>query len=475
MARGNGKSTFTAAIATGAILAGIVPNRAEVVIAAAGFRQAKIIFDHIAAFLAPVIAADRKQWRIYDSAAQAWIKHRPTGVVIHAIGGRPQTAHGRAPWLTLCDEPAQWKHGDGTKLYNALKTASGKIPGARLLALGTKPDKEEHFFSQILKAETSDTYAQIHTADPKAALTDRKQWRKANPSFNKLPSLRAAIAANAQGALIDPVAAAAFKAYRLNLGTAELNAQELIDGTVWRRITRERKAADRSGAVVWGVDVGTTAAMSAVAAYWPETGRLEVLAAFPTQPALSVRGERDGVGDLYERMAARGELITCGGQHVNLAALMACALNQFGAPAVIAADRWRWGELADSLNAANVPTAEMESRGQGFRDGGEDVRAFRKAVLIGQVKPLPSLLLTAAIAEARVVSDPAGNAKLAKSSEGERRARHRDDAAAAAILAVAAGMRKAGWPDESEPETEPLPGQVAVRKKRPAYRTTRIV
>ena len=34
------------------------------------------------------------------------------------------------------------------------------------------------------------------------------------------------------------------------------------------------------------------------------------------------------------------------------------------------------------------------------------------------------------------LSDPAGNSKLAKGSEGGRRLRARDDAAAAAILAV---------------------------------------
>ena len=41
------------------------------------------------------------------------------------------------------------------------------------------------------------------------------------------------------------------------------------------------------------------------------------------------------------------------------------------------------------------------------------------------------------MADARTVSDPAGNAKLAKGSAGGRRLRARDDAAAATILAVA--------------------------------------
>ena len=46
------------------------------------------------------------------------------------------------------------------------------------------------------------------------------------------------------------------------------------------------------------------------------------------------------------------------------------------------------------------------------------------------------------MSEARVIMDVAGNTKLAKKTEGQRRLRARDDAAAAAILAVAIGARE---------------------------------
>ena len=48
--------------------------------------------------------------------------------------------------------------------------------------------------------------------------------------------------------------------------------------------------------------------------------------------------------------------------------------------------------------------------------------------------------------EARTISDPAGNAKLAKGPQGGRRLRARDDAAAAAVLAVSAGVRQPARP-----------------------------
>ena len=90
-------------------------------------------------------------------------------------------------------------------------------------------------------------------------------------------------------------------------------------------------------------------------------------------------------------------------------------------------------------------------RGQGFKDGGEDVRDFRKAVLDGHVQAPISLLLRHALSEARVITDAAGNSKLAKKTEGGRRSTARDDAVAAAILAIAEGHRRRAVGLVSEP------------------------
>ena len=154
-----------------------------------------------------------------------------------------------------------------------------------------------------------------------------------------------------------------------------------------------RKACG-GGRGVWGLDLGTSpAAMSAVACYWPATGALEALAAFPREPSLAERGLRDGVGSLYQQCATRGELIQCGGRAVDIAELLQAALTRFGPPARVVADRWREAELYDALNAAGVPRAVTETRGQGFKDGAEDVRSFRRACLEGRVTPAPSLRL----------------------------------------------------------------------------------
>ena len=173
-------------------------------------------------------------------------------------------------------------------------------------------------------------------------------------------------------------------------------------------------------------------------------GPLEALAVFPELPGLGERGLADGVGGLYLQMARRGELIQAGWRVSDVAALLREALRRWGRPVAIACDRWRISELKQAVELVRFPLAQLIERGMGFRDGGQDVRDFRAAVLAVQVRPSDSLLLAAAMGEARAVGDPAGNWKLAKRGQGGCRAAARDDAAAAAVLAVAAGYRRQG-------------------------------
>ena len=180
------------------------------------------------------------------------------------------------------------------------------------------------------------------------------------------------------------------------------------------------------------------------------------MAAFPTKPSLAARAAADGVADVYERAAAAGDLLQLGGFAVDWAALLRLALVRFGAPDVVAADRWRVADLRDALEKADVPICAFVERGQGFKDGAEDVRTFRRACAEGKVTPLRSLLIRAACCEAMTVSDEAGNAKLSKGVEGGRRLRARDDAAAAAILAVAEGSRRAREQAHREPTRAPV-------------------
>ena len=438
--RGNGKSTFTAGLACAVLDGPLFQPRAEVVVVASSFDQSKIIFGHVLAFLRVKYGEaldDKSLWRIQDSANKAVITNRQNGVVLKCIGSDPRRAHGLAPLLVLADEGAQWEPAKSDAMIAALRTSLGKQVGGRLIALGTRPSDETHWFAQMLAGGAD--YQQTHAARLDAPLFQRRTWLTANPSLKAMPDLLRTIRRESRTARLDPAMLASFKALRLNMGTSDVVRQLLLEVELWKSIEGQ---ADASGKCYWGVDLGSTAAQSAIACYYPATGRLEALAAFPTEPDLATRGIRDAVGRLYSECYKRGELITTGGMAVDVGELLEAALDLFGAPSGLASDKWREGELLDALKSSQIPRARLEFRRMGWFHGSEDVRLFRRACLEGKVTPTPSLLLASAVGEARTVTDVAGNQKLSKGSEGGRRMRARDDTAAAAILAVGLAERQ---------------------------------
>ena len=441
VARGNGKSAVCAGLAA-AVVDPVGPlhgPRFEVVCCAASFEQSRVIFEDVLGFLRGLgyDLDDRRAWRKQDSANRAHVEHRASGARVRCIGSDPKTAHGLRPALALLDEPAQWEPASRDRMLAAIRTGLGKVPGSRLIALGTRPASPAHWFGRMLAGGAA--YAQVHAARPDDPPFRVATWRKANPSLDHLPSLRAKIAAEAEDARGDPSLLASFRALRLNGGVSDTEEALLLGADLWALI---EGAAERAGPLVWGIDLGGSAAMSAVAGYWPRTGALNVVAAFPSVPDLAERGRLDGVAGLYGQMCHRGELLTLGGRAVDTEALLRVALDRFGQPAVVAADRWKEPDLRDALDAAGVRPVPFESRGMGFKDGGADTEAFRRACATGRVVPQRSLLLRSAMAEARTVTDPAGNSKISKATEGGRRLRARDDAAVAAVIAVAVGARR---------------------------------
>ena len=391
------------------------------------------------------LLAEDGEFRIRDQQNLADIQHKVSKARLRVVGSDNKRAHGMRFNLAICDEPSQWGPS-GERLAAAIRTALGKRRGARALFIGTRPASDAHFFARLLAESDPSVYAQVHAAGQDDPPFHVRTWRKANPALDAgMPAL-AVLQAEGRLAKRDPAELATFRALRLNQGVSETNQSVLIDALVWQACETDCLPR-REGPCALGIDLGGTAAFSAAAAYWPRVGRLEGFVACGTVPPLSQRALTDGVSGTYEAMERAGELVAMGGRIVPVPDFLAEAVRRYGRPQAIAADRWRAGELADGVNSAGLRLPEPTWRGQGWRDGAQDVRAFRGAVLEGRVVAPISLAMRAAFAEARTVSDSAGNLKLAKGSESQRRQRGRDDLAAAIVLAVAEGMRReAGKP-----------------------------
>ena len=410
LARANGKSTFVAALGCCFVDGPLRQTRAEVVIVASSFLQARIVFDHLLGFMGDKIR-DRHTWRLWDSTQSARLLHLPTGASVRCIGSDPKRMHGLAPVLVLADEPAQWGASTSEASLAALRTGLGKIPDSRLIALGTRPDDEGHWFARMLAGDRALTFA----ARPDDPPFHRRTWKRANPSLEIMPDLEDRLREEAKVASHDPVALASFEALRLNLGTSDTVEAHLLQSGTWKEAEGEAAAV---GDYVLGLDLGSTEAMSAAAGFWPDTGRLDGVACFGSEPSPKERGLRDGCGSLYVKMEARGELVLSPGRISDVQTLLGEVWERWGKPRAIVTDRWRSAELRKALSQLDWPVVALVERGQGYRDGSEDVRGFKAAFLRGLVPPTRSLLLASAVSNARTVSDVAGNAKLAKSAQG---------------------------------------------------------
>jgi len=90
-----------------------------------------------------------------------------------------------------------------------LETSRGKIPGSKMLWLGTRAASPDRPFEAAFRAVGS---AQFHAAARKDPPFQPRTWQKANPGLDRLPDLEQTIRQEAKRAKVDPHALASFRA-----------------------------------------------------------------------------------------------------------------------------------------------------------------------------------------------------------------------------------------------------------------------
>ena len=444
VARGGGKSALTAGVALAHLLGEVDPQpRRECLIGARTRDQGRIVWDYVAG-LARSLPDDVQKRLTFRRAPRLEIEYDDeTGPhLIRVLAADGKNALGTSPTLVIGDERGHWPLDKGNALEEALLSGAGKRNG-RTLLISTSASDDSHPFSRWLDDEQAGVYRQEHRADDGCAPDDLEQIRKANPG-----------AEHGVGASVEWLAAQARRAidrggsaltswrlYNLNQRVSGEDRDVLLTTDQWLAC-EVSDLPPRAGPVIIGGDLGGSASMSAATYYWPDTGRLEALGWFPSKPSLLARGQADGVKDRYCEMERRGELTTLGDQTVPVAPWLAEVLAHVDGEqvAVFVADRFKQAEIGEAFDKAGI-RVPIIWRGMGFRDGGEDCERFRRAAYDGHVKARPSLLLRSAFADAICLRDPSNNLKLAKA-----RSKGRIDPAAATVLAVAEGARRAARP-----------------------------
>lgn len=438
MARGGGKSTFIGGIAASGLHGPLEGTRADVVIISGILSQARIVFGHSKSFLG--LKDSTNAYRVVDNTTIAEITRLHTGSRLRALASNPDFAHGLAPLLVICDEPAKWQAQTSQRMWTALRTSLGKIPGAKILVIGTRPEDPLHWFSKLLDSPPSDAYSRVYMADKDCAIDDEAQWVKANPSLPFMPTLLAAYRAECLEAMGDPESEAEFRALRLNLGTPEVEDRDVLVGVdVWKQCRRDGVTCE--GPYVMGLDLGGSQALSGAAGFWPRTHQLRVMAACGDVPDPVARGKKDGVGALYANAVRARDLLLTPGRVADVGMLLEACFLYWGKPLCIVCDTYRQAELLDVLEKRGWDDIDVVLRSPGYRDASEDVKLFRDEVEGFLLRAPKSDLLDHHMGRAVVQTDTAGHVKLAKKASSGRNARTRDDLAAATIIGVAQGVR----------------------------------
>lgn len=187
--RGNGKSTFTGALATWATfdtrVAAKFGGKPDVPVIAPSLKQArKGVYGAACDFRRnhPDLFARSVQ---YTATGEERIYVPATHAELYPAAAEVDTLQGLDPLLAIIDEIGFIS----VEAWEALMTAEGKRPRNLILALGTRnpgdvPNALDHLLATIEAAGGIDGFVLVdYHADIGCDYADREQWRKANPAL----------------------------------------------------------------------------------------------------------------------------------------------------------------------------------------------------------------------------------------------------------------------------------------------------
>jgi phage terminase large subunit-like protein len=445
--RGNSKTATASGLALAHLVGEVAPQpKREIIFAARNRDQARTAFGFLVGFIEGLPEDEQEQFTIRRGSRLEVETDINGGGLARVIPADGRSILGGAPTLAILDERAAWEREKGDNLENAILSGLGKRDGKALIISTSAPD-DTNTFSRWMDEPPPGSYVQEHRPEPGLPPDDLESLLIANPGARQgIGSTPAWLQAQAKRAIARGGSAlSSFRNLNRNERVATDDRSVLVTIDEWMQAEADT-LPPRDGPVVLGVDLGGSRSMSAASAYWPASGRLESIAAFPCNPGLADRGQSDGVSGRYQEMEGRGELRTMGDTVVPLGAFISevAGLLNGQTPAAIVGDRFRHAEFVEALRKASLDRVPCVWRGMGWRDGSEDVERFRRALFEGKIHTAPSLLLRSAFADAITVVDVSGNHKLAKA-----RSTGRIDAAAATVLAVAQGIRMSVTPEKS--------------------------
>ena len=440
LARKNGKSSLIASLILACLL-----NLDDFTFSttSSSGRFSLILREQIRAFARS--SGFRDQIRSIASPAPGGVtqhKDNPLNSGPHLASGKSQ-GQGESVNLAVLDEAGLFEEKDREQWASTESSVSAK--DGKFLAIGTQRTGE--LFEEMRDhADLEGRGFHLYETPQHFEIDDPEGWELSNPGLASGVKSHIYMQRQAEKALRNPSDRLFFEVDELNRPREARISQFINPEDV--EVVLNRQEPPREGPVTLGFDLGGSVSMTAAAAFWPFTGRLEVYGAFPSHPSLKDRGEYDGVGAVYEVLYNEGELWTIGNRLVDAPEFIKRVLGKLGAdhiPECLGSDRFRVKEAEQVLIDTNITIPHIP-RGTGAAakaDGSYDCRAFESRVLEGPLHfSQGKRLLVRQLMYAKTRTDGGGNPKLDKTDDKKR-----IDVVSASVIAV--GLGNQFFPDSA--------------------------
>mgnify|MGYP001553207618 CR=1 FL=1 len=434
--RGNRKSSLGGALS---LLHLIGPERtpaSRVIGAAASHEQALHVFNEAAM----IINCDKrllKHLRVYPGDSKTSITFPSNNGVYKAVAADGSKLHGGTYALTLADELHAWEGNGGRRLWEALKSATVKIPNTLFVVMTTAGRgqnniayEQDSYAVAVQKGEIDDpaTLPVIFGLEKNDDWTDEAKWIRVNPGmrygYPDLASYRDA----AQKAPHSPSNRDAFLNVNLNVWL-EHSTSPFVEMEVWDKGDRPIPD-DIDGLPCWiGVDMSRSTDLSAVIACVRRGDEFILLPHFfcPADD-IAKRGDHDGVD--YVKWSNDGVLTATPGNNIDYSAVADCIRDL--------AKRFDVREVNfDPAYAANVmnpltdeglPTATLR---QGWVTQSPALNELERVILAEKLVHAGHPVLRWNFGNVAIHTDAAGNRTMHKGKSKDR-----IDGAAATWMAV---------------------------------------
>ncbi len=367
------------------------------------------------------------------------------GSFYKATSAEAGTKHGLNPTVAIFDELAQAKNRE---LYDVLDTSMGARAEPLFITISTQSNDPEHILSKLIDdgLTANDPSICVHlyaVPDDEPDIFNPKIWKLANPALGDFRSV-SDFEALARKAKREPAEEPKFRNLYLNQRYSA--SSPLITRADW--MARKGDPVFESGEGVYAaLDLASTTDLSALVLVSAENGDRVMTRFWKPEAYLDEHSRRDfgAAHGRYREWHDAGWLQVTPGRSIDPAFIAREVAELSGRYRIIglAYDRWRVADFLRALDGEGVIASAEEKGadglrivpwGQGFRDMAPAVDAFERSVIDGRLEHDGSPLLTWNVANAVVVTDPAGNRKLDKD-----KAKFRIDGAVA--LAMALGLK----------------------------------